>query len=230
MTKPLDVLRALEPNYQPSPQTAEAIQDKELVAFIGAFAVGKTTLMRTIAAEHEGYTEVVSFTSRPPREGDDNYRFMEHTEANIERLVGKARMGRLVNFAVHATTGFVYGTEPEDYRSRHCMLATTAKSYESDKNLPFAVVRPVVVVAQPEAWLDRISARSTSGQDRMARMREARLSLEWSLDQQCVLYVNNTDSDISSTANRVVRALDGSDYTLRSERRTAEAMLIACNE
>jgi hypothetical protein len=155
---------------------------------------------------------------------------MEHTDATLEALVTKAREGMLVNFAVHPTTGFIYGTEPEDYRSRRCMLATTAKSYESDRNLPFASVRPVVVVAQPEAWLERISARSLDGQDSMARMSEARLSLEWSLGQGDVLYVDNTGSDIGATANGVVHALNGGYSAANSNRRVAEAMLMACSE
>jgi len=53
-------------------------------------------------------------------------------------------------------------------------------------------VKPVVVVAEPHAWLKRIGARTTSTEERQARIDEAKQSLEWSLDASGVLFIDNT--------------------------------------
>lgn len=229
MSEPLEILRALEPTYQPLGHAAEAISEKNLIGFIGAFAVGKTTLIETIARNHDSYSEVMSFTTRPTRGHGDNYRFLVHGHDTLAELATKAERGELVNMAVHPTTGYVYGTEAEDYKTQNCMLATTSKSYESDKNLPFASVKAVVVVAQPKAWIERISKRVSTPEERKARIREAQLSLEWSLDQSDVMYVDNTSSSIVATTDAVVNFLEEFSPESRVNRKLAQAMLVACN-
>lgn len=230
MSEALQVLNSLEPIYQPSTTAAEAIGDKNLIAFIGAFAVGKTTLIEAVAASNPDYTEVISFTTRPSRGEGDRYRFIDYSDTSLEMLALQAQEGRLVNFTVHPTTGYVYGTEPSDYKSRNCMLATTAKSFETDKLLPFATVKPVVVVAEPHAWLRRIDARAASIKERQARVDEARQSLEWSLNTDGVLFIDNTPCSIALTARTLVQLLEDSDPRPNANYRIAAAMLSACNE
>lgn len=227
MNESLEVLRALEPMYQPLGHAAEAISEKNLIGFIGAFGVGKTTLIETIARNYDSYSEVVSFTTRPTRGQGDNYRFLAHSHDTLAELATKAGRGELVNMAVHPTTGYVYGTEAEDYKTQNCMLATTSKSYESDKNLPFLSVMPIIVVAQPDAWLERIAKRVNTVQDYSARMQEARQSLAWSLDCQDALFVDNTARNIVATGDTVVELLEGRRQQPKAGRQIAEAMLDA---
>jgi ABC-type phosphate/phosphonate transport system ATPase subunit len=120
MIEAIEVLRGLESAYRPSDEIAEQIAGKNLIAIIGPFAVGKTTLIETVAATHPDFTEVVSFTTRPPRGSGDRYRFLDHTADSLSQLVEVVSDGSLVNFTVHPTTGYAYGTEPSDYRSLHC--------------------------------------------------------------------------------------------------------------
>lgn len=230
MSEPLDVLVGLERDYQPSTSVAERIGNKHLIAFIGAFAVGKTTLIESIDAQSPDYAEVVSFTTRPYRGDGDRYRFLDYTQKNLEVLVGLAQEGELVNFTVHPTTGHVYGTEVADYTARNCMLATTVKSYKSDRNLPFASVRPVVVVAEPALWLSRVATRTITASERTARIDEARQSLEWSLDTHAALFINNSSPNIQDTANRLVDMLEADSMSDHAVRVIARSMLRAAEE
>lgn len=230
MSEALQILNSLEPNYLPSEKTAEVIGEKNLIAFVGAFAVGKTTLIETVASLYPDYSEVVSFTTRPSRGDGDRYRFIDHSEHSLSNLARQAQEGKLTNFTVHPTTGFVYGTEPNDYRTQNCMLATTAKSFESDKMLPFETVKPVVVVAQPLVWLKRIDVRATGAEEKLARMGEARISLEWSLEAEDVIFIDNTSSQIVNTAHTLVRILEDGVAEPRTDWRIAAAMLNECRE
>lgn len=229
MDNPTEILNLLEPTYTPNQAVSESLHCKYLIAFIGAFAVGKTTLIQEIDRRHEAYSEVISFTTRPPRGHDDRYRFIDHTDTNLIDLSAKAARGELVNFSIHPTTGHIYGTEAGDYRTDRCMLAVTAKSFETDKNLAFAKVVPIVVIADESAWLARIRERSTSGQEFSARLAEARLSLTWSLERDDVYFADNTTTNIGLTADHIVTHIETGGKRNAMSRNIASRMLQAAS-
>lgn len=230
MNQSIDKLRVFEPIYVPNETTAEAIRDKHLIMFIGAFSVGKTTLMRAIATDNDEYSEVTSFTTRPPREQVENYRFISHDSEHLDSIYYLARKGLLVNYSVHPTTGFIYGTEPADYVTNRCMLAATTKSYDSDRHLPFASIIPVVVVADSGIWLKRIQSRHMDSLEWRARITEAVQSLEWSLDCDDVLFVDNSDPQIDRTASTLVDILEGRSNPELAGREIASTMLKTSSE
>jgi guanylate kinase len=213
----------------PNETTAEAIRDKHLIMVTGAFAVGKTTLMRAIATKNDGYSEVTSFTTRPPRDQVENYRFISHSSRYIDRIYNLAHRGLLINYSVHPTTGFVYGTEPKDYTTTRCMLAATTKSYDSDRHLPFASIVPVAVVVSPAIWLKRIESRHMDVGERQARITEAMQSLEWSLDCKDILFIDNSDYQIDRTASELVSILEHEVAPRATGRNIASTMLRACS-
>lgn len=231
MNEYVNRLKELEPGYRPSPETITAIKDKSLLAFIGGFAVGKTTLMREIARVDERFSEVISFTTRPSRGHSDIYRFIDNSPGNVKLITAKAQQGDLVNFAVHPTTEYVYGTESDDYRTEFCMLATTANNFQlSTSGLPFRSVDPVTIVSDSSVWAHRMSQRSMSLAEYKARIDEAKQSLEWSLDCDDMFFIDNTDTDINSTARQFTTSLelDDAKRAYRS-RRIAEKMLSYVN-
>ena len=227
MKEQIDRLKLLETGYTPSLESVQSIESKRLLAFIGAFAAGKTTLMSKISETDERFSEVISFTTRPSRGEGDHYRFIDNTPEHIEQITTRAVMGDLINFAVHPTTHHVYGTEPNDYKTEFCMLATTANSFEaSTGKLPFLSVDPVTIVANPDIWRDRISARSASGDEYRARIREAKQSLEWCLDLSEIHYIDNSSPNIAATASMFVRDVKSSEsQQSKQARRVAERML-----
>jgi ribose 1,5-bisphosphokinase PhnN len=95
--------------------------------------------------------------------------------------------------------------------------------------LPFASVRPVVVVASPQIWLDRIATRAERPNELQARLAEAKQSLEWSLDNKDALFVDNS-SVVNATANNLICTLEYGPSNLRAIRNIANAMLAACAE
>lgn len=212
-------------------EVARSIQDKTLLAFIGAFAVGKTTLMNKIAQTDERFSEVISFTTRPSRGAGDTYRFIDHNPKNIADILDKAEQGSLINFAIHPTTGYIYGTEPADYRTEFCMLATIANNFHlSTGQLPFRSVRPVAVVAEPEVWIERIHKRPMSQPDYAARMSEAKQSLEWSIAHNDAHFIDNTRADVETTAHEFVEHADAASHLNTTDsREVAQRMLSYIN-
>lgn len=110
------------------------------------------------------------------------------------------------------------------------MLATTSKSFESDKRLPFAKVVPIVLVADESVWLARIRERSTSTQELSARLSEARQSLLWSLEQEDVYFADNTPVNIGLTSDRIVADVEAGAESGHSSRNLAYRMLQATTD
>lgn len=220
MEDSLHKLKSLEIGYKPSRETADSIKDKKLFAFIGAFAVGKSTLISAIVDTNKGFSEVISFTTRPPRDMTDNYRFIDHNESNIDKITKRTELGELVNIAVHPTTGHVYGTEVMDYKTDFNILATTASNFSlSTSKLPFKQVKPIAIVAEADTWVNRIGQRATSKKDLLARLSEAKQSLEWSLDQEDIMFIDNTSRLIGVTAMGFMKKLDSSYSKSKNEPR-----------
>ena len=223
-------LRALEEAYIPSAETLDLARGKKLIIVMGTFAVGKTSLMKKISEIDDRFTEVLSFTTRPRREKNESYRFIDNTDLDIGLITEKANSGQLMNFAVHPTTNHVYGSEASDYKSEYNLLSTTTRSYEVTKNLPFQEVKPLVVVADPIEWKQRISMRSMSHMEHTQRLQEAKSSLQWSLERQNdILFVDNTSDDLDGTARSIVSIVTGNARPTTIGAQIASDMLSMCN-
>ena len=184
INKTLEELRAQENSYLPGVDVSYHLQKVTLAAVIGPVAVGKTTCLNYISTNSSEIGRVQSFTTRPARPDDPlgDYRYLKHSAENIAVIASKANAGELVQYAVHPTTGYVYGSEASDYYRPYMMLTALANSISGLRRLPFKGIVELCLVSEPNEWLRRISSRS-SNEDRLKRLKEGIASLEWCLDQ-----------------------------------------------
>ena len=112
------------------------------MSFIGCFAVGKTTVKESLAKNH-GFHNVISFTTRNIRPGEENgvsYDFIKHNEKNLRKLFNKAKNGELANLNVHETDK-IYGTMSDQYISSRCALDVTSSSFTNIKSYSPRLIR-----------------------------------------------------------------------------------------
>lgn len=199
-------LEIRELSYKPIGETLDQLRDTVFVPVIGPMGVGKTTLIDYVAEHYEGFGSAQGFTTRPERpEGETEYRFLPHNQALIDGLVDKVRHGEVVQYHVHPQTGFVYGTEPGDYNQLYSMAAIMASAMEQMRGLPFKDVRPVAIICSPEEFLDRTTRRHMSADERTKRIKEARNSLAWALEQgDSMAWILNKEGDLDHTAKQLV--------------------------
>ncbi|MGH7236931.1 MAG: hypothetical protein ACREGF_00155 [Candidatus Saccharimonadales bacterium] len=112
----------------------------------------------------------------------------------------------MVQYTVHPTTGFVYGSEPGDYRAKYNLLATISDSVAPLRKLPFKQFNQIAVVCEPEEWQKRFDSRSAEMDkaDIGKRLHEAGQSLAWSLGQEKIHWVVNTQDRLSDAAQDII--------------------------
>lgn len=214
MTDTLKFLRSKEAHYTPATETTDHLRAIVMAPIIGPVAVGKSTLMDCIKALcPDEFGRVMSFTTRPIRtsEAITEYRFLPHTEATLEALLKSIENGQLVQYAVHPTTGFIYGSDISDYPKKYMMLDTLSGAVDGLRKLPFKRMAEIILVTTPEewsvrfAWRQRLQANSPEPDDGPKRIREGILSLQWSLDQgDAVSWLTNNAGEQEITALRAV--------------------------
>ena len=168
----------------PGPAVAEQLNKITLANIIGPVAVGKTTCLNYISTHSTEFGRVQSFTTRPRREDDpeEDYRYLEHSQQTIVTIAQKVRSAELVQYAVHPTTGYIYGSVVSDYYRPYMMLAALADSISGLRRLPFKEVKGLCLITEPEEWLRRFAGRNNKV-DSQKRLVEGINSLEWCLDQ-----------------------------------------------
>lgn len=179
------------------------IQDKTLVMIVGPAAVGKSSLMNAVVAHDDEFGRVSGFTTRPPRSNDEPgmYRYVSSQQA-IDLIAS----GDVVQYAVHPTTGAMYGSQVIDYPKPYNMLDTLSNVVESLRQLPFKRTITISLTTDPESWeawlLERYPEPS---EERTKRLNEAILSIEWSLSQSHDhFWLVNTPDDLDGSAERLI--------------------------
>ena len=224
-----ETLGAMSAGYETSDTVKHVLRQKELVPLIGPFAVGKTALMRAAEGLDSQFGRVRSFTTRTRRAGeeDDAYEFLSHSEATLRRIRAQAAKRELVQFIVHPTTGNVYGSTANSYRTTYSMLDTMPSSLPGLLSLPFREIKKVAVAVPPDVWERRMAERLRDGNasDIRKRLAEGVANITWSLDQgNDLAWVINGARDINATARDLIRAVkDGRSD--KSARATAAELL-----
>jgi len=181
----------------------ESLQDKTLVMLVGPSAVGKSTLMNVVVKQSDSFKRVSGFTTRAPRTNDEPglYRYVTSEEAK-ERI----RDNRLVQYAVHPSTGVIYGTEPSDYPGKYNLLDTLSSVVLELRTLPFQTSITISLTAPAEQWRTQFLTRyPTQSEDALKRLAEAKLSIEWSLAQtDNHVWLNNPRGKLQHTAQRLI--------------------------
>lgn len=154
-------------------------------------------------------------------------RVYSHTEQNIQMIIEKATKRELVQGMVHPTTGFVYGSELPDYGDGSiALLDVVPKAVKSIKRLPFKDSRIIEVVASPNTWYSRVASRGSqhSETDRHARIKEAKINLEWALGRDDVIWIDNS-GDMEDVTDVALEVIGGRTVSSSKARSLGEKLL-----
>ena len=135
--KRLQAAQQNEKNYQPNGEIAAKLAEKTLVMFVGPVAVGKSFLMNHVAEVAGDFSRVPVFTTRKPREDDEPgmFRYLPHDDAHVSELLNKIESREVVQYAIHPTSGRIYGSEISDHPNTYNMLAMLSGGVEHQRHL-----------------------------------------------------------------------------------------------
>jgi guanylate kinase len=209
ISKYVDEIIRLGIGYQPSSVILNQLGQTVFVPLIGAFAVGKTATIKAVSQIDPDFGGVHSLTTRRPRAGEtsSDFVFLNHNEAGLKRLVKDIKLGSLVQFTVHPTTHYVYGSDIVAYQNQYSMLAMLPEAIPKNIMNSFRSVETIVMVTRPDEWLQRIAERRKVGfdGDLQKRLKEGINNLEWCLNQTSGLnWIDNSGRAIEETAQELI--------------------------
>jgi len=223
----LATAREHQNDYLPNAIIGQHLGDKTLCMVVGPAGVGKTTIMNRAVELDPDFGRAAVFCTREPRDDDDPgmFRNMEHDNATVRELLDRIKQKEVVQYAVHPTQGTIYGTEAMDYAAPYNMLATLSGVVEGMRRLPFLQTHTFGVITEPTDWQEWFDERFPVGHpDRTKRLSEARISLDWLLQDRLVLWLRNDRGDIDSTAKRLI-AMSRGEIDSEDLRDTATKLL-----
>ena len=190
---------------------------------VGPSAIGKSTLMNRSVELDKDFARISGFTTRPKRDIDEPglYSYIPHTDEGIQSLLSQKEAGELIQYVVHPTTGFIYGSYPADYPKLYNMKDTLSNVVASLSRLPFRRSHVIGLIADPKMWQAWFSKRnSPENEDYQKRINEAVMSLEWLIKQPkgSIDWVYNHPDDISKSSKELIALVRGdkkSDSSLR---------------
>ncbi len=208
MISVIEQLRESEASYRPCLEIEAHINPITMVAVVGPLATGKSTCIDTATSFDSDFGRVRSFTTRPIRDGEaiTEYRFLQHNADTIRDISVNAEAGLLVQYAIHPTTGFIYGSDASDYSHPYMLLDTLASNVNALRSLPFGKLVEITLVTDPETWERRFIKNATVN-DAQKRLIEGVASLEWSLEHgDDMVWVTNHSglNKIPSVAREII--------------------------
>ena len=187
----------------------ESLHDKTLVMIIGPTAVGKSSLMNEVVSIDAEFSRVSGFTTREPRANDEPGLYRYLTNAAARHVI---EQGEVVQFAIHPTTGDMYGTQLKDYPKRFNLLDTLSTVVEGLQSLPFKSTITISLTTDPRAWQTWLLNRYPEADDeqRIKRLEEARQSIEWSMAQTTDhFWLVNQPNNLRATAEQLIAIVRG---------------------
>lgn len=228
--KQLEEAAKAQGSYTPNGQVSKELRIKQLVMLVGPAATGKSYLMNRIAEHDPDFSRVSVFTTRETR-GDDEpgmFRCLPHDDKNVSELLETIQLGNAVQYAVHPTSGRIYGSVLADYPKTYNMLATLSGIVNHLRELPFARTYVVGLVCDPEIWLKRFYERYPKPSDeRTKRLNEAVVSLEWLLapeNQNHIIWADATTVGAEDAVQSVINAVKYNKHDDSAGRMVAEHM------
>lgn len=125
----IEALKANEPHYRPNDSVKHELGKRTIALLISPMDIGKTTVIKEVCKLDPDFFEVQGITARQwrPNEHLGEFRaFYPHTPASIAYIKQLHDAGKLVQYAVHPQTGYIYATTLEDYGPTY-NLATNPK-------------------------------------------------------------------------------------------------------
>ncbi len=180
--------------YQPAAYALDRLKRVDFVAVVGPTAVGKTTIIKAAVKQSAALHMLVAGTSRGVRAGERGG--VDFYFGNLEDMQKRAARGEYVT-AVVGASGDLYTTAPEDYPlDKTVLMATLAQAVASFRTLPYRTFRTIFIVPPSwEAWQERLQLHRFTPEQLASRMAEARVSLQFALDDTNVRFVINDELD-----------------------------------
>lgn len=187
--------------------TMDELNSKTLVMLVGPTATGKSTIINAATQINPDFSYVQSFTSRTQRDVNDNgYMFLPIEQARFLQESGQA-----VTFVEHPTTGDLYGTTTDSYKTAYCVLDTLFNTVPTYRSLPFKQTIVISITVPPEQWRNYFLTRFPyESEDGKKRLEEARLSTQWSLSQSSDHYWVVNDGSATEVAKKMIAIAQGS--------------------
>lgn len=226
----LDEAASRQDNYEPNKKVRERLAQLGLVMLVGPAAVGKTHIIKATTDLDRSFSPVSVFTTRDKRPDDDPdlFSYYKHTNEGVGALLDRIEHREVVNYAIHPTTGNIYGTVPEDYHSDYNMLATLANGVEQFLQLPFKSKHVIGVSAEPAVWARWFNSRYPKDEDRRKRLAEAILSLDWLLapeQRPLATFIKNEEGKEKVAAQEIIDVvMENKDVTSSDARSQSIAM------
>ena len=220
-----------ESTYTPNGTVGKELRTKHLIIVVGPAATGKSYLMNRIIEHDQDFGRVSVFTTREARQDDEPgmFRCLPHNDRNVSELLETIRSGNAVQYAVHPTSGRIYGSLLTDYPKTYNMLATLSGIVNHLRELPFARTYVIGLVSEPEIWLKRFYDRYPKASDeRTKRLEEAIVSLKWLLtpeNQSHIIWADATEEGGESAVQSVINAVKYEIHDSSAARQVAEHML-----
>ncbi|MBP9853105.1 hypothetical protein KBC77_03915 [Candidatus Saccharibacteria bacterium] len=225
----LQQLLATQPTYQPSSPVLAQARTIKVLCFVGASCMGKTTVMDALVASNKDFGKTRNFTSRPPRNEDDQkrYYYFEHSDEGLQPIFSHIENRELLQYNINPFSLYVYGSEVSGYPYRYNLADIFASSISDFRNLEFKKLDVFSLVSPAEVWLRRFQIRFTPDNPQyVARLQEAEQSLLWSLDQKdndhCLLLNDTTPENVATS---VVTCLQGETLAQAQARKHAQECL-----
>lgn len=195
-------LQFLVENYQTPPDAIELVEKSRILLLAGISGAGKDTTKKHLLKNYDGYRDIVSHTTRPPRENNGkieqngvHYNFISKEEA--EEML-KNREFIEAKF-VH---GKVYGTSVREIEKafENGQISVTdidIQGIAEYKKLSEKVVAVMILPPDFETWrarfANRYSSKAEFERDFEKRLPEAIESLERALEVPYYHFILNDD-------------------------------------
>lgn len=228
MIETIEDLTQKQAVYIPSVEVAKSLQQITMVPVIGPTAVGKSATINSILDLDLDFGRVTSFTTRPWRRGESKtqYKFRPHDDENIKIIGSAVNEGIIVQYAVHPTTGYIYGSDISDYSHPNMLMDTLYSAVEPLRKLPFGRMVEITLVSSTAQWLNRYGRRSDSVDETIKRLKEGIDSIKWSLEQgDNMIWVDNSDKKVADVAKNIRDIVFDKTQPDQSSRFVGEKML-----
>lgn len=202
----------------------DSLASKTLIMIVGPTGIGKSVLMNQVCALDPRFKRTRSFTTRGPRENDEKNQYFYLTPEQLDEHLGN---GDVITDVMFPGTDFHYGTLTESYAGDFNLLDTLANSVSTYRSLPFYQTITVSLTTDPTAWASWLNARLPEhDENRIKRLEEARISVNWSLAQTDNHYwLTNTPGDLTTPAQQLIQIATGHGQNSQQTPPSAVAML-----
>lgn len=197
-------LRQLVENYQPSDETAKAMEEVSLIGLVGPSATGKTTIMEYLARSNPAFHYVVGETSRQPRDNEQNG--VDYFFRYKDEIVQELQQGKLIQ-AIIGPNGDLYCTRAENFsQSAMNLFPLVPLGVKQFRALALRAFETAFVVpAGFDLWQSWLAKQAKAGdwtaEKLKGRLTEAKESFEFALNDKAMKFVLN------DTTEKAVRRL-----------------------